>query len=263
MAPRKGQPNSSAPDSMQLRQWEFWETLRRHHEYKKLCEGIEFLDTGTINPTWGAAAENQQLITERRRRIKAIFGVEGIMDPARKYDELPGEAVGEVSPEPVTIRDHHLHPGQISSNGDPYLENGKYITLTVDITLPLEEIMQLVKAYIGLLSAKAGVTPHATRTRFYEAEEAFQVYDLRVAGKTDTEIARKLWPKKFKAATVSDEAARQRKYVVKSREYKAAGVKDPDGRAFKEAFRGPGFLYQRVADRDLSAKKRIEGLTQK
>ena len=219
MEPRKEKTNSSDQDSMQLRQWEFWETLRRHNEYKALCEGIDFLDTGTINPTWAAASENQQFVTERLRRVKAIFRVEGIMDPAREYDGLPPGAVGEVAPESVTIGSHDFPSGQ-------YLEGGKYITLTVDVTLPFDEIMQMVKANIGLQSAMAEVTPHATRTRFYEAEEVFQVYDLKVAGKTDTEIARKLWPTKFKAATVSDEAKRQKKYVVKAREYKAAGFED-------------------------------------
>jgi hypothetical protein len=254
MAPKKEKSNSSDPDSMQLRQFEFWEGLRRHPEYKALCEGIKFLPNGTIEPEWAAVAENQQLIEKRRRRIKENFRVEGIMDPDRSYVELPPGVVGEVARESVAEGGRALRIGEL-------LWEGRYLTLTVDVTLPWDETKKMVKEYIRLQRAMAEVK--LIRTRFEEAKEAFQVYDLRVAGITDTEIVKKLWPAEFKAATVNDEAARQKKYVVKSREYKAAGVKDYDDRAFKEAFRGAGFLYQRVADRDLSAKKRIEGMTQK
>jgi hypothetical protein len=207
---------------MQLRQWEFWETLRRHTKYKELCAGIVFLPTGIINPAWSATADNQKLLMDRRSRIQTIFGVKGILDPSRKYDKLPGGAVGEVSPESVTIVETDLRHGQ-------YLEDGKYIRLKIDVTIPFDETVQMIKAYVDLQSAMAEIKPHATRTAFYEALEAFQVYDLKAEGKTGTEIVKELWPVKFKRAYSSD--------------------------------RGAEHLYQKVTDRYRAAKKRINRLT--
>jgi hypothetical protein len=236
------------PDAMQVRQWEDWEHLRMHAEYRKLCEGIKFLPkgkplSGTIDPTWAAVAENRHFIEKRRRRIKAIFRISGILDPERSYDELPPGAVGEVSRASVTEGGRDLRSGEI-------LQEGRYLSLTVDVMLPWDEIKQMVKAYVRLQRAMAEVKP--TRTRFEEAMEALKVYKLKEADRPELEIIKELWPDEFEEAQAFEAAKVSDEYAWAQKEFY--------GRRANSKLTA---LYQRVRDKYKSAKNSIEEFAKK
>jgi hypothetical protein len=263
----------SEPDGLQLRKWEFWESLRRNEKYKKLCEGIEFLPTGTVSPRWLIPLENRSLIAERQGRVFELFGVESIMDPSCSYKKLFGgviEILG-VTPDAVTLIAPHIKPGQTFPDADSYkkrfIEDGRFIALRIDLTQPNGEIRQKAEHFISEQRTLAGIAPPNTRTRD-QLMEAFQVYDrIEDDEKTPTDIIKELWPKEYEANRASNDEL-EKKYSALQKKYRKAGFEDWDEKAHDETYgtvhdSGVRFLYQRVTDRYLSAKNRIEGMTQK
>jgi len=248
--------SKKSDDSMQLRKWEFWEKLRRNSEYKKLCEGIEFSPIGTISQEWKALHGNQLLIAERERCIKEKFEVESILDPAREYDEFPAGTVETCGITPDSVFQIKV--------------DGKYLTMTIDLTLPYDEIEQMIKHIVKMHCAMVRLPKTRTRS---ETMESYRVYDLQEAGKAPTAIIKELWPDEFKKAEGSmgsSDYAFNKKYETLAQKYKNAGDEDWDEKAHKEANRiasGSGIsmlaLYQRVEDKYQAAKKRIEGVAQK
>ena len=85
------------------------------------------------------------------------------MDPDRPYNELPQGAVETwgMTPDAVTLIAPHIRPGQTFPDADSYrkrfIEDGRFITLRIDITQLDGEIRQKAEYFISEQRTLAGI----------------------------------------------------------------------------------------------------------
>ena len=176
-----------------------WEKIRRKPQYQKLCDGIDFHISGVIKPSWyvyGHAERDNSL--EKNKQARLLFGITQLIDSSKTYEDLDPaiRSVGIISaPIEAIAPKYSEFPiwTKPEESNDPrrFIEDGKYLTLKIDITKKdktINEAFQLyLKFYRQFTRKEQGRTHPEKETEIY-----FKVWDERLKRIPFSEIALKL-----------------------------------------------------------------------
>jgi hypothetical protein len=173
---------------------DFWERRRRHPEYVKLCEGVVFTEAGVPTLKW--VRENLDASGEKSKRAKELIGIDQILDPsksAREFDEINPSIIHTFGGAPVPVKAIAKEP---DSSNDParFVEDGRYLTIKVDLTEKDSRLLPLVKFYLEHFRQYTGNAHYkdGERSRFDKNEIYYQVWDERNQRTPFAKIAQKL-----------------------------------------------------------------------
>jgi len=163
-----------------------WERIRRNPQYQKVCDGIEFNDAGIVELSWYAYGhpENQNVL-EKSNQAQSLFGITQLLNPKKTYEELlPVIHLVGIEPVPIEATASKLEGPQ------RFLEDGKYITLKINITQKDKHILESLKLYLDyyrqFTGKDSGRNHTAKETEFY-----YKVWDERLSLTSFSEIALK------------------------------------------------------------------------
>jgi hypothetical protein len=236
-----------------------WEALRRCEDYFKLCEGVEFHKSGIVSMKW--LAQNREKNDEINKRLNQV-GIKQLLDSNKSFFDLqPDIAFDIIGSTPVEVIAPKNLPANFEdkkSNELRFLEDGKYLTVKIDVTQRKGDIENQIKLYLDYYRELIDLPD----TRHSGKQQHWQVYDLLKEGNTHTEIIKILWPDEYQKGNDSGESKLQAKYYELRYRYEKQGFKDWEERAWEETYeknQGGNFkLYVRVRYNKIKAEKEIE-----
>ena len=132
-------------NTLEERNWAFWEILREKPEYLELCEDIKFHNSGVVSPRW--MIENMEKFLKKSKRAKELLGIETIVDPSKSQHDLQPDIIHlfGVAPVPITAI------SSVNSDSDKnnrFIEDNRYVTLKVDFTAKDNLLIPLLKEFL-------------------------------------------------------------------------------------------------------------------
>jgi hypothetical protein len=196
-----------------------WEAAKRCPEYLKLCEGVEFSESGLVSMKW--VAQNRERHDEINKCLNRA-GIKQLIDPQKNPFEIQPEIIFDIFSTPSAVI---VAPGKLPKSFDDnesyerrFLEDGRYLIVKMDMLQKKEDIRHQINLYLDRFHDRAD-----TRTRL--KPEDWKAYDMSKEGKKDKEIIELIWPEEYKKATENDPYKLNKEWEEKREELKKKGRK--------------------------------------
>ena len=214
-----GRPDDSAGDAQWTPDAARWELVRRDPEYREDHAKLRTIETKLENDTAMTALEEGDLhvqCTTLREKMRDYYRLLDVADPEKQWSDFGPALPLSTSFGIVEV----VHPDNYGSDDarrlPPILRvlEGNRLTLCIDMSQPKSIIMTHLEERIDatLAAMKSERWVEETRRRPQIERECIEIFDMRKAGMTFTEIARKYDETRLAATYYLDETTVRRRF---------------------------------------------------